>query len=149
VSASIELDLRQDLAELGVVGERLAAFAAANGIAEDVVLQVNLALEELITNIIMHAQADSACHIHLRLSLDAGALTAVLSDDAAAFDPLTMPAPDITAPLEERSVGGLGIHLVRSLIDQVDYQRQGGRNQTTLIKHLAGNRGRAAPPAPG
>jgi serine/threonine-protein kinase RsbW len=149
VSASLELDLRQDLGELGVVSERLAAFGASHGIDEEVVLQVNLALEELITNIVMHAEAGQGCDIHLRLSLEKGALTAVLSDNGAAFDPLTMPAPDIAASLEERDVGGLGIHLVRSLIDRVEYRRDGGRNQTTLIKHLAGGEAKRADLAQG
>ena len=59
-----------------------------------------------------------------------------MSDNGAAFDPLSVPAPDLTTSLDERAVGGLGLHLVRNLMDRVSYSRAGERNQLTLVKAL-------------
>jgi len=138
--AGLELELRQDMGGLALMAGELAAFGARHSIADDVVLQMNLALEELVTNIIMHAQeTEPAPEIRLHLWVDSGALRAELTDTAAPFDPLSVPPPDLSGAIEERSVGGLGIHLVRSLMDEVTYRRADGRNRTLLVKRL-GNR---------
>jgi anti-sigma regulatory factor (Ser/Thr protein kinase) len=64
-------------------------------------------------------------------------LTAELVDDGRAFDPLQVAAPDLAAPLEERAVGGLGVHLMRHLVDDIQYRRDGGRNHLVFTKRIA------------
>jgi serine/threonine-protein kinase RsbW len=73
----------------------------------------------------------------LRLSTSNGTVSAEVEDDGAEFNPLNLPIPDIGAPLHDRSPGGLGIHLVRSLMDHVDYRRIGRRNCFTMTKKVA------------
>jgi serine/threonine-protein kinase RsbW/sigma-B regulation protein RsbU (phosphoserine phosphatase) len=67
-----------------------------------------------------------------------GRLTVTVADDGIPFDPLTVAPPDTTLPLADRDVGGLGIHLVRHLVDDIIYRRIGARNETTLVKNVAG-----------
>lgn len=65
-----------------------------------------------------------------------GRLTVTLTDDGAPFDPLAQAAPDTDLPVEARAIGGLGIHLVRKMMDEVTYQRRGDRNVVVLVKRL-------------
>ena len=70
------------------------------------------------------------------MDLTGDRLTVTITDDGVPFNPLNAKPPDIDAPLEERQIGGLGIHLARSLIDDATYQRRIGKNAITLMKHL-------------
>jgi serine/threonine-protein kinase RsbW len=72
----------------------------------------------------------------VRIEFRNGALTATVSDDGRPFDPLSQPSPDIHAPLEDRTIGGLGIHLIRSMMDAVEYRRADGRNHLTFRTHV-------------
>jgi len=60
-----------------------------------------------------------------------------VEDDGKPFDPLQAPPPDLSLPLERRPIGGLGIHLIRNLMDEVSYARVGGRNVLKMVKHLS------------
>ena len=74
--------------------------------------------------------------IVVRLSVREGVLTAHVEDDGRAFNPLEAPAPDIDAGIDERPIGGLGIHLVRSVMSSVEYRREDGRNILIMTKQL-------------
>ena len=94
-----------------------------------------LALEEIFLNVVMHgSRPGSAPRVEVSLSLDADVVTMTVEDDGPHFDPLSLPAPDVTASLAHRRVGGLGVHLVRNLMDAVSYARPAGRNQLTMSK---------------
>ena len=67
---------------------------------------------------------------------DGGVVMYPIEDDGAAFDPLTLPQPNIEATIGDRRVGGLGVYLVRKLMDAVSYQRNGSRNQLRMSKHI-------------
>lgn len=97
-----------------------------------------LALEELFLNIAQHGtRADIAPPtVDLSLEHSGETLTLTLTDDGPPFDPLTLPAPDLTVPLASRKVGGLGVHLVTTLMDSVCYSRCEGRNVLTLSRRL-------------
>ncbi len=92
-----------------------------------------LAIEEMGTNILKYGYDDTARHdILVRVQVDPGAVLVVLEDDGHEFNPLKAPPPDADVPLDQREPGGLGIHLVRKLAAQMDYQRCGGRNRLTV-----------------
>ena len=131
-----DLRLRNDLAEIERLGAAIEAFGDECGLAVGDVYKINLALDELVTNLISYAYPDGGEHaIDLHLALADGRVTAILVDDAAPFDPLVeVAAPDLDAPLDERPIGGLGLHFVRTLMDECSYQRDGERNRLTLIK---------------
>lgn len=133
----LELTLVNRIGEVGRLAEVLEEFGAANGLTQKVVLEVNLVLEELLTNTISYGYDDDHEHeIAIRLSLRDGTLAVEFEDDGKAFDPLTAPAPELDAALEDRAVGGLGVHLARSLMDNIEYTREGGRNRIRMAKSI-------------
>ncbi|MEO0034741.1 MAG: hypothetical protein RLZZ501_764 [Pseudomonadota bacterium] len=111
-------------------------FAAGNGLPHKVTMQVMLALEELTVNIVRYAFPEGGVHrIAIGLELGADRLVCDLRDNGIAFDPFAQaPAPDLTGPTAERRVGGLGVHLVRRMMDEVAYRRDGDINHTRAVK---------------
>jgi anti-sigma regulatory factor (Ser/Thr protein kinase) len=98
--------------------------------------QIQLAAEEVLVNVINYAYPDKDGNIEITLiPKDTRGLEVEVVDWGFAFDPLSMPDPDICANLEKRKIGGLGIYLVRKLMDEVNYQRQGECNILTFIKY--------------
>ncbi len=133
----MDIALKNDLSEIARLSEFVEEFAASNQLPQSMVFQVNLALEELVTNVISYAYRDGGNHqIAVRLNLDEGQLRAEVVDDGIPFNPLEAPPPDLTIPLEQRPIGGLGIHLVRNLFDTLDYKRQDNRNHLTMLKRV-------------
>ena len=135
---ALELSLVNDLRNIAVAAENIDAFCARRGLAAEIAFKINLAVEELLTNTIGYGYDDDGEHlIDLVLRLEGGALVIEIADNGRAFDPLQAPAPDLSAPLEDRAMGGLGIYLVRKTMDTVAYRRQDGRNVVTLTKRVA------------
>jgi anti-sigma regulatory factor (Ser/Thr protein kinase) len=130
------IELRPDLAELTMLTECLEHFGEEHGLAPAIVSTMNLALEEAVSNVIGYGfdEGDTPV-IKIRLAHEPGCLTASLEDNGRAFDPLQAPLPDTTTPLEQRQIGGLGITLIRKLMDEVRYSREGSRNVLVLRKH--------------
>lgn len=117
--------------------QALETFAAEHGLPAKVRQAADLALEEHVTNVLNYAYADSAPHeIRVRLSCDEHTLHVEVEDDGRAFNPLQVPPVDTSIPLEERPLGGLGIHLMREFMDGLDYRREAGRNVLHMTKHL-------------
>jgi serine/threonine-protein kinase RsbW/sigma-B regulation protein RsbU (phosphoserine phosphatase) len=124
----LSLALRNDLSEI----PRLALAVERFGIDHRVAVET---IDELVTNVIRYAHTDGAMHeIAVVLVLSDGRITVDIVDDGHPFDPLERATPDIDAPLEERPIGGLGIHFVRSLMDEVGYRRDGHKNVVRLAK---------------
>lgn len=108
------------------------------GLSPKLVMNINLVIEEAFSNETFYAYNDSCIHeieIHLRKTDEM--LVVRIIDDGIAFNPLELPVPDdIDKPLEERKIGGLGIHFIKSLVDNLHYERAGDRNILTLEKRL-------------
>jgi len=138
MTAELVLSIKNEPAETERLTARVTEFGARHALPDRIVSHVNLALDEAITNIVFYAYDDADDHeIGVRISLAQGMLTAELVDDGRAFDPLQVVAPDLAAPLEERAVGGLGVHLMRHLVDDIQYRRDGGRNHLVFTKRIA------------
>jgi anti-sigma regulatory factor (Ser/Thr protein kinase) len=124
----------------GGVGELNAAFARfaeAHALPADVRRSLSIALDELLANALSHGRMGlDPCSVRVEVELDRERVTVVLTDDGTPFDPFERDAPDTTLSVEERQIGGLGIHLVGQLMDQVSYQRRDGHNVVTLVKQL-------------
>lgn len=102
---------------------------------EDVAGDLVLAVNEAITNSLLHGYDDRPGDLTLCVEADGGDLLVRLLDDAPPFDPTTVPPPDINLPLEERPLGGLGIHMMRQLTDELLYRvTAGGQNELTFVK---------------
>ena len=133
----IEITIVNQGSELARVAGLLDRLGAEHHLAPEVLADMQVALDEVLTNIANYAYTDKAEHeIHIRLQVLSNVLEAVIEDDGAPFDPLAIPAPDVSTQLRERRVGGVGIHFVRSLMDEVAYDRAGEHNRLVLRKHL-------------
>ena len=131
----LEVKLNNKVSELERLNHTLTEFGRRHGLAPKVVHDLNLALEEILTNIISYGYTDNREHeIKVRLSVQPGEVKAEVEDDGQPFNPLEAPEADIAQSLEERTIGGLGIHLVRKLMDGLEYKRQGDRNLLTIRK---------------
>lgn len=96
-----------------------------------------LALEEVFLNVALHGAEDGKVPtVSLDLATDDHEVVMVVADDARPFDPLSLAAPDTSAALEDRAIGGLGVHLVRQMMDTVSYTHAAGHNQLRMTKRL-------------
>ncbi len=137
MSERLELRLRNDLVELERIGRQLEEFGRDAGIPADDRSALALAADELFTNIVSYAFPPGEAHVvTLRAGLQGDLLTLELEDDGRPFDPTSVPAPALDAALEDRPLGGLGIHFARRLVDAMSYRRLHDRNLLTLTKRL-------------
>jgi phosphoserine phosphatase RsbU/P len=138
-AAVLELTLANRLSEVERLISALEQFGQVHRMADSDVQAVTLALDEVITNTISYGYDDEGAHeIRVRLTLANGGLSAEVEDDGKPFNPLTAPQPDLTGPVEARPVGGLGVHLVRSVMNHVDYRRESGKNRLLMSRRLSG-----------
>jgi anti-sigma regulatory factor (Ser/Thr protein kinase) len=117
--------------------DRVEEFCVAHGLATDTALDVRLVAEEVLTNVVKYAHPESEEHaIELRLSASSESVRMEFRDDGVPFNPLDAPGPDLNTRPEERQRGGLGVHLVKALVDDASYAREGSSNVLVLIKHV-------------
>jgi serine/threonine-protein kinase RsbW len=134
-SAKMMLELRNDVAELARLSDGVDAFCSDNALSSRLASSLNLVLEEVVVNVINYAFDDDHPHVILvELQLEGDHVQGQVSDTGAAFDPLSVPSPDLTLDLEQRTVGGLGVHFLRELTDSVSYTRKNGRNYLCFEK---------------
>ncbi len=128
----MELTLTADIAEIPRLLDGVEAFAAAADLVPGVEQKLALCLDEAVTNIIMHGAPSGPILVQLDQGPD-GKVTARVEDDGPAYDPTSAADPDhLLAELDDRPIGGLGIHLIRKMMDSVDYSYADGRNRLTL-----------------
>jgi serine/threonine-protein kinase RsbW len=138
MTEELEIKLNNTLSELERVNEALMEFSQWHVLSPKVVHDLRLALEEILTNVISYGYADDRQHeICVRLKARPGAVIAEVEDDGRPFDPLAAPDADVKRPIDERVPGGLGIHLVRKLMDSVEYKRESGRNLLIMNRKTA------------
>ncbi len=106
---------------------------ASQGIGEERLREVELAMEEILVNIFRYAYSDREGEVELACRFDGdGRVLVEVADQGVPFDPLSREDPDLQAGIEERSVGGLGVFFVKQLIPAIRYRREGERNILTL-----------------
>jgi anti-sigma regulatory factor (Ser/Thr protein kinase) len=140
MNAKRSLRIATEIGELARIHAAVEELGQAAAWPPDLVYQVNLVLEELAVNIINYGHAGDPSHeIEVVLAWEADRLTIEMVDDAPAFNLLDdAPEPDLSSALEDRRVGGLGVYLVHTLMDELPYRREEGRNHLTLIKRRKG-----------
>lgn len=136
MSRVIVLDIGGEPDELNRIREAVENLAREESWPAELGGQVMLVLEELEMNIMQYAyNPEESAKSRITLTSDADRLTIQVVDHGRPFNPLEdAPAPDLDAALPERQVGGLGIHLARSMMDEIDYRREDGGNRLTLVK---------------
>ena len=127
------LKVLSDREELDKITESIEAFAEEEEWPPELLFRINLVVEELVLNIMDYGHDDNEHEIEIALTSAADAVTINITDEGHAFDPLTdAPEADTTGPVENRSIGGLGVHLAREMMDEMAYRRENGRNFLTL-----------------
>ncbi len=136
----LRLVLKNDRFELERLTAAFDEFADRHQVADEARFQLQLCLEEMVLNVINYGFDDGAeheIHVDFEFQIDSQLITVNILDDGRRFDPLTeVPEPDIEAKLEDRTVGGLGVHFVREFMDNAHYRHEKGKNRLTLIKKL-------------
>ena len=135
MSAKLLLKVKADRKELERVSAAIKSLAADEDWSSDVLFRVDLVMDELVVNIMDYGYDDSDHEIDITFTSEEDAVTIEITDEGRSFDPLNdAPEPDLTSPLEERRVGGLGVYLARTMMDELVYRRESNRNHLTLVK---------------
>ena len=133
---SRHLILKNQVEELNKLPEFVDTVCEEAGIDMVLIASLNLALEEAATNVVLYAYGKNEGEVDIEAVYTEKYLKFILTDTGVAFDPTQKEEVDTTLSVEERQIGGLGIHLVRQIMDSVNYERINGKNVLTLIKRL-------------
>jgi anti-sigma regulatory factor (Ser/Thr protein kinase) len=136
-SHKYSFELKNDLFELEALCQHLNKFGQVTGLSEACITDVNICLDELFTNIVSYGFENDLAHIiRFTIHLDNEVLTLIIEDEGIPFNPLEKKDPEIPADLIDARIGGLGIHIVRKLMDDIRYNRKQGRNKLTMKKSI-------------
>jgi serine/threonine-protein kinase RsbW len=131
------LQIPAELGQLATVRRFVETLGASLGLPRALTDPLILAVDESLSNIIQHGYQHQAGTITIEVEHTADALSVRLHDQAPPFDPTAMPDPDVTQPLHQRPVGGLGVYFTRRSVDDIVYERTpAGENRLTLIKKI-------------
>ena len=136
-SSERHLILHNDIQQIPQLADFIETIASEANLDQGLAMSLNLALEEAVTNVIEYAYPEGSDGlVDIEAVIREGQLDFIISDSGKPFDPTAKPEVDITAGVEERPIGGLGIHLVRHIMDSVSYMREDGKNYLTMIKKI-------------
>ena len=139
MSARYAFTIETDLALLGRIVAKIEEIGEQENWSPELVFRVRLALEELGLNIINYGHDEGVHEIEFTVTSQPEQVTIEIWDDGRPFDPFSdAPPPDLSSPLEDRRLGGQGVHLVRTMMDELRYQRVAGRNHVTLVSRRVG-----------
>ena len=129
--------LANDIAEISKLNQFIEEVGDEFSLAPDLVFNLTLVMEEAVVNVINYAYPKEEHEkIYVSARLHEGSIIMVIADNGKEFDPTLAPEADITLSAEERPIGGLGIYLIRNIMNEVKYERIEGRNILTLEKKL-------------
>lgn len=129
-----ELAVPAQFENLALIGDFIASVARRAGFDEKGVFNLQLACDEACTNVIEHAYSGRPGRIRIAVSVYADRIQIEVHDTGRPFDPSAVRAPDLEAPLERRETGGLGLHFMRSIMDEVRFEFGEGGNRLTMVK---------------
>lgn len=134
---SISIRIEADVREIERLNRLVRQFGELHEVPSRTLYAVNLALDELVTNVVLYGYSDPTNQeVLIKIATAANELVASVHDGGKPFNPLDVQPPNLNAPLEERELGGLGVHLVRSLMDHVAYTRENDQNVLTVRKKI-------------
>jgi sigma-B regulation protein RsbU (phosphoserine phosphatase) len=140
-SRTLEIKIHNDLTEIDRVNQEFGAFIEQWEIPAALGYKFSVAFDELLNNTISYAYQDDNEHqIDIRVDFSGDRLVVTIEDDGMPYNPFTREAPDTSLSLEEREIGGLGVHLVRKLMEEVSYHRKIDTNVITLVHRVGGDR---------
>lgn len=137
--SELHVSLPAKLTEVRNLSSAVEQFGDENQLPQPTVFVINLALDELITNAVTHGRFDvSDPTIDIHLTADGNVVTLIMEDNGSPFDPTAQDPDDVdtTSSLEDRAVGGLGLHLVKTFAHDMSYEFVDGRNRLTVQHHF-------------
>ena len=127
----------KDIRQIPQLADFVEAIAQEKQLNQSMAMNINLALEEAVSNVMLYAYPEGTDGlVDVGANIDKDALEFVIVDSGVPFDPTAAPEVDLNAPVEQRPIGGLGIHLVRQLMDSVSYERKEDKNYLKMKKYL-------------
>ncbi len=133
-------ELNSKLSELKALNQHLIAVGGNIGLSETIIPEINICLDELFTNIVLHGFKDDLEHkIKFTMGVDDNILTVSIEDDGMPFNPLEKKAVELPVDVTSAKIGGLGIHITRELMDNICYERKRGKNKLTINKIIQAN----------
>lgn len=123
-----------DIHEIPMLSEQLEAAMKAAGFPDNDILDTQLAVEEMVTNVIVHGYGGMGGELVVSWQAGPDDIAIRLDDHAAPFDPLSLPEPDLASDIEDRKIGGLGIFLTRKIMDEMTYRYEDGKNILVMVK---------------
>jgi anti-sigma regulatory factor (Ser/Thr protein kinase) len=130
---SLQRSFSRNIPDYLAVAGAVEEFCQTHGLPNPVLFKVRLVLEELVLNLIDHATGSQTNRIDLLVDLEPSRIVLLLEDDGNPFDPRSAPVFDKMKPLEERGPRGMGIHLVRSMTEEMTYDHAGARNRLRVV----------------
>jgi len=132
---AVDVRIRNDASDIGILRDTLDNLAREFGIPVRALTQLQIALDEVVSNVIKYSWDDGRRHEFLvRITVHPDSVNLEIFDDGRKFDPMTVPRPNKAAKGRRPRPGGLGIHMIKKLVDHFTYERIDGRNHTTLSK---------------
>jgi serine/threonine-protein kinase RsbW len=122
--------------EIPAVSAWLERILQEYGFSDEAILDTQLATEEAIANVITHGYGKPGEEIIISCTVSRDRVEVQIADSAPRFDPLAVPEPDLDGTLEDRSVGGLGVFLIRQVMDEISYRYENGKNILVLVKKM-------------
>ncbi|MBW2440175.1 MAG: ATP-binding protein [Deltaproteobacteria bacterium] len=131
-------ELKSDLSELDRLCQNLETFGQQFGLSKKLIFEINLALDELFTNIISYGFQDDEEHlVRITLTPENDQLCLCIEDDGKPFNPIEFESPDVSCSVEKCKIGGLGIHIMKKLMDEICYERCEDKNVLNLKKKIS------------
>lgn len=132
--SELHFTLRNQRSEIARMFTLLEGFCQSHGISEDDMFNVRLVLDEAVINVIVHGYDDTQEHdINVDLALEGALLSIHIDDDGVPYNPLDAPLPRFDLPIEQRRIGGLGVHIMKTLARSVEYGRRNNRNNLDIV----------------
>ena len=134
MNTKLSLKVENKIEELARISAAVDELAESEGWPPALTFRVNLVLEEFGINVINYAHKEGVHDFEITLLSEPDTLTIEITDDGVPFNPLKdKPVPDTSAPMEERPIGGLGLHLVRTMTEEIRYKRDNSKNHSILV----------------
>ncbi len=131
-----ELTIDSNKEQIDKVTDFVGNCGSRIGMRKRDILDAQISSDEACSNVIAHGYGGENGHIHIACDYDEDSITVTITDRGVPFDPLAIPEPDLATELERRHLGGLGLHLIKTLMDEVHYRRESDANILVMMKRL-------------
>ena len=137
IKCDYSFELKSKLSELNTLCRHLENCGNMLGLQQKFIIEINMGLDELFTNIVFYGYDDDREHqIKFSFIKHDNALIVQVEDDGMPFNPLHAKKHAVPTDLDSINIGGLGIHLIKNMVDDINYKRSDGKNKTTLRKYV-------------